>query len=92
MTPETLQIGGAVTVALGCFKLLEYIISKWIEKSSGEDKNQDISLAVLESKMNLLMTNHLPHIQARLDKLETCNCDEHRAIMIGLAKIEEKLK
>ena len=34
------------------------------------DSAQDIKLAVLETKMDEIMKNHLTHIEKRLDKIE----------------------
>ena len=58
------------------------------KNGSGKDNKQDVSLAVIDSRLKQIETNHLPHIQNQLE----INSAEHTEIKVAIAEIKTILK
>ena len=52
-----------------------------------KDNRQDIYMATINERLKAIETNHLPHIEARLQQ----NDIDHKEILVGITKIKSKL-
>lgn len=66
-----------------CIKeFFSYIRSK--KNGNGKNNKQDISLAVIDSRLKEIETNHLPHLQKQLE----INSVEHTEIKVAIAELK----
>ena len=73
MEPDILQLGATFIIAIGLMELLKYAIGLLAKRKNGNgSKNniQDIDIAVLKNDMKTVLTNHIPHINEKLEKLD----------------------
>lgn len=87
---EYAELAIVVGAVMGLFKLLEKgldLITKQFSKGN-KDNNQEISIAILQEKLNKIETNDLYHL--KLDG-ET-NRKEHEKIMQSLTRVETMLE
>ena len=91
MTPEYLQLGGAVVVTLSAFKLIEFIVGKLSPKYGIYGSKTELKLSELTGKfVNLenlvteIKTNHITHLDAKIDRVVA----EVGDLKIGLTRLE----
>ena len=84
MNPELAQLGALAFVAV--FTVKEYFSWQKMRKGGG-GVEQDKKIAILETELNIIKTNHLVHIQADLD----LNRKDNETSKIEIAKIQTKL-
>ena len=83
-----------VGITMRLIKFIEFGTTKFFEflnKTANKcetDNKQEIEIAVLQTDVKEIKTNHLVHIQASLDK----NTAEHTDIKVALGKICQKLE
>ena len=94
LTTISIIVGLATTVAT----ILGKVVDKWIggfwgfmgkeNIKSEKDNKQEIEIAVLQTQMQTILTNHIPHIEQSLKD----NATEHKETQRLLIKIMERLK
>jgi hypothetical protein len=94
LTTISIIVGLATTVAT----ILGKVVDKWIggfwgfmgkeNIKSEKDNKQEIEIAVLQTQMQTILTNHIPHIEKSLE----VNNLEHKETQKMLMEIMSKLK
>ena len=56
------------------------------------NSKQDVDLGRIDERIKTIETNHLPHIQLKLENLEIVNSEEHKKIEIAIARLEGKIE
>lgn len=94
LTTISIIVGLATTVAT----ILGKVVDKWIggfwgfmgkeSIKSEKDNKQEIEIAVLQTQMQTILTNHIPHIEKSLE----VNNLEHKETQKMLMEIMSKLK
>ena len=62
-----------VGIAMALIKVIEKLLSLVYKQLNGKktpDEEQNIKLAVLDTRLKSIEENHLPHIEKRLDSIE----------------------
>ena len=54
--------------------ILAFLDKRKNNGSSKENKNQDVNIAILQTQMQTILENHLPHLEAELKQ----NTQEHK--------------
>jgi len=76
MTPETTTIGLIVGITIALIELVKYLGNlayKFFTKETDKEKinvKQEVDIAIIKEKVMMLYTNHIPHIENRLDKID----------------------
>lgn len=89
-------VGNYGVLGLLCYFAIKEFFA-WLPKKNGsdngnkvskEDKIQDTDIVRLQTQVETILTNHLPHIQKELEK----NTGDHTDIKVLLGKICQKLE
>jgi len=70
---DILQLGATFIIAIGLMELLKYamvLLAKRKNGSNGKNNIQDIDIAILKTQMATILKNHLPHLEAKIDKID----------------------
>lgn len=97
MNIEYTELALIIGVMMALVKLLEkgadYIYKIFTRQSDKDriDTKQEIGLALIDSRLKVIETNHLPHIQNKMDEIEKTNNLDHELLKVGQAKLETKI-
>lgn len=91
MQPDYIQLGIAAIVSMGLIRIFEKVIMgllSMVKKEKKDDNGkQNVEIAVMDQRLKTIETNHLPHIQAGLDK----NGLDHEAMMAEIVGMNTKM-
>lgn len=68
---ESLQnLSPVVSIALIGYLIIKEILKSENKRTNKDDQKQDVEIAEIKTKLELLMGNHIPHLEKRMERTE----------------------